>query len=115
MRKNRCVNCNRLYDWSLLENQNIPKCRICGGLIIPDFVYRDLRTYPNEVANGEKMIKSADLLLILGTRRQASSFPSAIKKIVVSESASPEDGVLTINQNINDLFVDLSEKYHALY
>lgn len=115
MRKNRCVNCNRLYDWSLLENQNIPKCRICGGLIIPDFVYRDLRTYPNEVANGEKMIESADLLLILGTRRQAGSFPSAIKKIVVSESASPEDGVLTINQNINDLFIDLSEKYHALY
>ncbi|EGF47299.1 NAD-dependent deacetylase, SIR2-like protein [Lacticaseibacillus rhamnosus MTCC 5462] len=66
-----------------MEDQNIPKCRICGGLIIPDFVYRDLRTYPNEVANGEKMIESADLLLILGTRRQASSFPSTIKRLLL--------------------------------
>jgi NAD-dependent deacetylase len=81
---NHCARCHAGYNWQLAKNETVPHCRQCGAPIIPDFVLRNLATYPDQVAQGEALIKQADLLIIVGTKRSSSSFPSATPKIVIN-------------------------------
>ncbi|WP_429971081.1 SIR2 family NAD-dependent protein deacylase [Fructilactobacillus sp. Tb1] len=94
IRKNRCTGCHKLYDWYILKKEEIPRCDECGSIIIPEFIMKNLATYPDQVKQGTDLINQADVLLILGTKRGPSSFPRHIKKIIVN------------NETINDTSKD---------
>lgn len=96
MRLNRCVQCQRCYDWDLAVHQPVPHCPICGGLVLPDFVLRRLAAYSDAEWAGEHLLQSADVILIIGTQRQAASFPDGTPKIVVNQRAQPVRGRDTV-------------------
>ncbi|WP_415649791.1 SIR2 family NAD-dependent protein deacylase [Schleiferilactobacillus perolens] len=85
MHRNHCTQCHHSYDWQPTTEQSVPRCPACGGLILPDFVLRRLATYGDAVQSGEKMLRDADLIIIIGTQRRANSFPSNIPKIVINQ------------------------------
>ncbi|MFD1125014.1 NAD-dependent deacetylase [Lentilactobacillus raoultii] len=90
MRKNHCSYCHRPYDWDIIKEQSVPLCPVCGHVIIPDFVMRNLATYQDEISGGRALLAQADLLLIIGTRRSSNSFTSGIPKIVINDEISDQ-------------------------
>ena len=70
VRHNHCTICHHSYDWQ-----------------------RRLATYPDEIKYGQQMLAQADLLLIIGTRRPATSFRLNCPKIVINTSQSARDSL----------------------
>ena len=112
MRKNHCIGCNRSYDWNLVKQTLVPICSKCGQVIIPDFVLRNLAAYPNEINKGRQLIAKADLLIIVGTKRNSSSFLKNIPKIVVNKELKSEskDNLINVSGDANGIFKYLNAK-----
>lgn len=116
MRMNHCIGCHHSYDWNVVRDQPVPYCPICGQLILPDFVLRGLGTYANEILGGRKLIDNADLLIIIGTKRQPDSFPERTPKIVVNAEASTgqEQNTLWLGGTAKNAFLKLAHVYASL-
>ncbi|GAF38616.1 NAD-dependent deacetylase family protein [Agrilactobacillus composti DSM 18527 = JCM 14202] len=84
LRQNHCIHCQQAYDWDTIAQQPIPHCHTCGQLVLPDFVQRNLATYPAAIQKGHQLLAQADLVLIIGTQRNVTSFPKNVPKIVVN-------------------------------
>ncbi|WP_240366828.1 SIR2 family NAD-dependent protein deacylase [Bombilactobacillus bombi] len=118
MRLNRCSKCNRKYDWNLqaYERNQIPLCTYCGSIIIPEFVLRNLSSYRSAVKKGEQEIKSADVLIIIGTKRDASSFKTNGTKFVINNTDSQisNENIISINGNSNSVFKIFEKKFNKM-
>lgn len=114
IRNNRCIECNTSYDWDILKNEKIPICKKCGHKIIPEFIMRNLAPYPDKVQQGTELINKSDVLLILGTNRNTSSFPVATKKIIVNREIingySNDD--LNIKGDSNSIFKEFMSYFY---
>ncbi|HBG91162.1 MAG TPA: NAD-dependent deacetylase, partial [Lactobacillus acetotolerans] len=84
----------------------------CGQVIIPDFVLRNLAAYPNEINKGRQLIAKADLLIIVGTKRNSSSFLKNIPKIVVNKELKSEskDNLINVSGDANSIFKYLNAR-----
>lgn len=115
MRKNHCINCHQSFDWEIIKDQRLPHCPICGHLIVPDFVMRNLATYSNEVTAGQKLISQADLLIIAGTQRHPDSFNLKVPQIDINvQSITSEMGhTLWLGGNAQQMFSKLFDQFQA--
>lgn len=86
VKSSTCTRCHKSYIQPV-DAKPLKTCDICGGVVLPDFVLRYLATYPNQVSIGNAMLQSADLLLIIGTKRSPNSFDNGVKKIVINDQA----------------------------
>lgn len=64
-----CMGCDRPYKFQELryDHQHVPRCYICNGVVRPDVVYFGENIDPKIVAQAERAVAAADLLLIVGT------------------------------------------------
>lgn len=109
MRRNRCALCEQEYDWDMAQNQDIPVCPICGGIILPDFVFRNLSTYPEQTSSGNKMLSQADLIIIAGTRQNWRSASIDVPQVIVNlqQPDTINKNTFYIQGNISSVFADL--------
>ncbi len=116
MRLNHCSHCNKSFDWDIAQENNIPMCDVCGHLILPDFVLRNLGTYPDNIRNGSKIISEADLLIIAGTKNSWRSFPESIPKVIVNLELPQinDSNSIYIQENIAKVFADVKKVLHHI-
>ncbi len=110
IRLNKCSQCNQVYDWDIIIDNEIPVCTECGGLIIPDFILRGLGTYPENIKQGSNIIQQADLILIAGVRNNYRNFPKETPKVIVNrENMDLSDrNTFFIRKNIETVFNELN-------
>ncbi|KAF8810218.1 NAD-dependent deacetylase sirtuin-2 [Phlegmacium glaucopus] len=75
----RCIDCKRLYDDEKMkehiEAKKIAKCEVCGGYVKPDIVFFG-EGLPPEFINSVPSMRSADLLIVMGTSLTVRPFAS---------------------------------------
>lgn len=66
--RNFCMNCNKFFDLDyILEQDSIPKCDNCGGIIKPDVVLYEEALDMDVLSSSMEYISQADVLIIGGT------------------------------------------------
>ena len=83
MRTATCIKCNKCLDINEIKDtiikDEIPKCKICQGLIIPDVVMNDDDLPETFFEQLEKDFKECDLLIVMGTSLKVEPFPGMIE------------------------------------
>lgn len=65
---NRCSKCGRHYDdYEIWEHEELPKCEVCGGSILPWELYSHISLWDEGVQKAQEWISKADLILVIGT------------------------------------------------
>jgi NAD-dependent deacetylase len=83
--RNYCVDCREPY-YIESDEESLPKCKFCGGLIRPDVVWFG-EMLPQEIfANGEQAAAQSDICIIAGT--SAVVYPAAYIPITAKNSGS---------------------------
>ncbi|KAL7713295.1 Sir2 family transcriptional regulator [Entamoeba marina] len=76
-----CLKCNKKFDQNQfvddISNGNIVKCNDCGGLVKPDVVFFG-ENLPAEFFEGIDLIKTCDLLIVMGTSLTVHPFASLV-------------------------------------
>ncbi|HPI98907.1 MAG TPA: Sir2 family NAD-dependent protein deacetylase [Synergistales bacterium] len=119
--KNFCTRCGHEYSYNhmirKMENEKVPRCEKCGGVIKPDIVF-----FGENVKNlyeCQNMASEADLMLVAGS--SLAVFPAALlpsmcrgKIIIVNKgeislSYLPEERItLHIEEDIDAFFMELN-------
>lgn len=116
--KNRCQNCNKIYDEKIVfeNNELVPKCS-CGGIIKPEVILYGESLDDNVVNKAIYYIENADLLLIAGTSLKvypASGFVDYFRgkyMVVINKDKTIQDknANLVINDNLCNVVRSLKE------
>ncbi len=65
---NTCKQCGyRNFDYEIWTQGHMPLCPKCGGIMLPYDLYSHVGLWDEAVANAQKWIRQADLILIIGT------------------------------------------------
>ena len=84
-----CTLCGKKSDFSVHDLDTLPpKCKECGGLLKPDFIFFGEAIPPAAYAESPKLSENADLLLIIGTTGEivpASMIPYESKNATIIE------------------------------
>ena len=68
IRRCHCMICRKSYDLAaVLEEKDIPRCKICRGIIKPDTVLYGERLDKRRIEKAARYIRAADLLIVGGT------------------------------------------------
>jgi len=89
MRKNSCTTCHKSFEWPV-DRAPLRTCDVCGGVILPNFVINRLATCASQIRAGNRLLKMADLLLIIGTKRSPESFNTDVKKIIINKRVTSQ-------------------------
>lgn len=66
--RNYCMECNKKYDLDyILNTDNVPKCKVCGGIVRPDVVLYQEGLNMEVLNRAIRYIKHADMLIVGGT------------------------------------------------
>lgn len=66
--RNYCMECNKKYDLDyILNTDNVPKCKVCGGIVRPDVVLYQEGLDMEVLNRAIWYIKHADMLIVGGT------------------------------------------------
>ena len=66
--RNYCTRCGEFYDAEYVKNSDsVPKCAKCGGMVKPDVVLYEEGLDNNIMSKSVSYIRSADVLIVLGT------------------------------------------------
>ena len=66
--RNHCMKCGTFYDMPYVKDQQgVPKCEKCGGIIKPDVVLYEEPLDESATMNAIEKISSAETLIIIGT------------------------------------------------
>ncbi|MFU0799977.1 MAG: NAD-dependent protein deacylase [Xylanivirga thermophila] len=66
--RNYCMECNKKYDLDyILNTDNVPKCKVCGGIVRPDVVLYQEGLDMEVLNKAIWYIKNADMLIVGGT------------------------------------------------
>ena len=107
-----CIDCSKPFDDDeckriILETNEVPSCRHCGGLVKPDIVFfgqglpaRYMRLLPRD-------LKEADLLLIMGTSLQVA--PVSMIPDMVEERCKR---VLVNRERVGDFYDEHRDVVH---
>ena len=89
------------------DQNKIPLCAACGSIIVPEFILRNLATYPKAVQQGEEEIKNSDVLIAVGTRRSFSASDNKGMIFIINNKDSfhnSDKNVINIQGNANEVF-----------
>ncbi|KAI9465077.1 Sir2 family histone deacetylase Hst2 [Lactarius psammicola] len=80
-----CIECKRPFGDAemkkIVEEERIPRCKICKGLVKPDIVFFGESLPPNFFRSSTKL-KDADLLIVIGTSLTVQPFASLINLVM---------------------------------
>ena len=120
---NHCMNCNRFFPLSAIEETDVaPYCDACGGIIRPNIVLygEPLDTYTWYAA--QEAIINADLLIVAGTSlvvEPAASLISSFRGdnlVIINKTPTPKDGIAAlvirepVGQVLGEIIGDIKEK-----
>lgn len=115
-----CLQCRAEYDYGniapAVQRGNVPHCSGCGGVIKPDIVFYGENLDDEMLTRGYEEMKSADLVLVLGsslTVYPAASLPEAAvraggKMVIVNTQPTPLDRYAALR------FDDLGRVFESL-
>jgi NAD-dependent deacetylase len=119
--RNYCMNCHKFFDlkdlFNIKDNNGIPRCDKCNGLVKPDVVlYEESLNYDN-ITSAIDYISKADTLIVVGTSLvvyPAAGFVSYFKgkNLVLlnkSETAMNLNTSLAIHDDIKNIINELKE------
>ncbi|HBT50778.1 SIR2 family NAD-dependent protein deacylase [Petrotoga olearia] len=125
--ENHCIKCNKEYPQEeILEkinNEIVPKCDNCGGVIKPDIVF--FGEPVKYLTESELLMRNSDLVLVLGSSLvviPAAMLPSLTEgKIIVvtkgeaSEMYLPQEKIaLIVNEELDTFFTEVAREYSKL-
>lgn len=108
-----CSKCRTPHDPTLLENENgIPRCSRCGGVLQPDVVLYEDQLDSDVIAKAVHYIRSADVLIIGGTSLVVypaaglANYYRGDKLILINRSTTAQDSAaaLVIREKIGEVF-----------
>ena len=124
IKRNYCMKCNSFYDLEyIINSNNIPKCRLCSGIIKPDVVLYEEPLDYDILDESINLMQKADTLIVIGTSFRVNPAASLINLfkgsnfIIINLSSTPYDGYasLLINDKIEDVFQQLMTKIEELF
>ena len=113
--KNHCMSCGKKYDADTIFNsKDIPRCT-CGGIIKPDVVLYEEGLDNDTVNYAIKMLREADLLIVIGTSLTvypASSFIhyyGGKNLVIINKDKTSFDSManLVIHDSLGNIFSKL--------
>ena len=117
--RNFCENCGRSFGVdSIMTNEPIPHCPICGGRLKPDVVLYDEQLNEFAIVQSEIDLQNADILIVAGTSLKVYPAAGLINfffgnNIVVINNealAISSRAKFTINDSIAKVFQDIYKK-----
>jgi len=114
--RNYCLDCHAFYDSTFIDQSEnnedkLPHCTKCGGLVKPDVVLYEEGLDQNVIDGAVRHIASADTLIIGGT--SLSVYPAAgliryfrgEKLVLLNKSATAQDSIadLVIHEPIGQV------------
>jgi len=117
--RNYCQECNRLFTMKYIQNNNqIPHCDKCGGIIKPDVVLYDEPLNEDLIMRTISAIMICEILIVVGTSLKvypAAGFLRYFRGkylIVINKSETSFDNMcdLVINEDIESVIKKLYEK-----
>jgi NAD-dependent deacetylase len=83
--RNYCVDCSEPY-YVESDEESLPKCKLCGGLIRPDVVWFGEMLPQKAFAKSEKVAADSDICIIAGT--SAVVYPAAYIPLTARDAGS---------------------------
>ncbi|MBC8180801.1 NAD-dependent deacylase [candidate division KSB1 bacterium] len=80
--RNRCVDCNKQWSDTLIDEENLPHCD-CGGLIRPDVVWFGESLPEKEITKSFEVARKSEVFFSIGTSalvQPAASLPIEAKR-----------------------------------
>ena len=111
-----CSKCGRPYPESAInENEGVPRCSHCGGVLQPDVVLYEDSLDPDVLSAAVHYIRDADVLIIGGTSLVVYPAAGLIhyykgdKLVLVNRTATAQDSraALVVRQRIGEVFAQL--------
>ncbi|KRN97991.1 hypothetical protein IV57_GL001334 [Companilactobacillus kimchiensis] len=106
LNRNHYLKCGRIFPIETLKSA-VPTCPICGGLLIPDPVYRHIGIDENAYLRANQWMKQADLVITIGSNGYYDNIPNDINVININPKRNHFDqrAQLTIHSK-SDLVFD---------
>lgn len=110
-----CMNCKKEYHLNDIIKKDIPKCKLCNGILKPDVVLYGEELNIDNITASIKAISEADLLIVAGTSLvvyPAAAFIKYFKGenlVIINLDKTNFDSMCTLQ--INDKVEKVLEKY----
>ncbi|MCL2120859.1 MAG: NAD-dependent protein deacylase [Clostridiales bacterium] len=109
--RNYCIQCQKSYDISALqESTGVPRCA-CGGAIRPDVVLYEEALDPLVLQQSERQLRQADLLIVGGTSLVVYPAAGLLQLyrgplILINRTETPHDrrASMLIRESIGEVF-----------
>ncbi|MCD8204528.1 MAG: hypothetical protein LUC16_01705 [Coprobacillus sp.] len=116
---NVCQSCHeRTYGYEIWRNGEMPRCDMCGGLLLPYNMYAHASVLDSELRRAQQMIAKADLIIIIGangcyTHLYWNYQKRGTKIIQINPSRTYFDQVADINIHLeaDPVFIKLMEMF----
>ncbi len=114
--RNYCESCGKSYPVQyIVENQDVPKCEACGGIVKPDVVLYEEGLDPDVMQRAVSYIRNAEVLIIGGT--SLAVYPAAgfidyfkgkhLVVINMDKTSRDVNADLVITERIGEVFEQL--------
>ncbi len=111
--KNYCMKCGKFFPVEyLLEQEGVPHCDKCGGIVKPDVVLYEESLHDGDMEQAVRDIRNADMFIVGGT--SLTVYPAAglvdyyrgKRLVLINKSATPYDSSadLVIHDSIGKVF-----------
>ncbi|WP_313758315.1 NAD-dependent protein deacylase [Tissierella sp.] len=110
--RNYCIRCSKFFALDyILENEEIPICDECGGIVKPDVVLYEESLDMDVLHKAIEYVQKADVLIVGGTSLMVYPAASLVeyyrgnKLILINKSETQYDGraLLTFNNSIGEV------------
>ncbi len=102
-----CLNCGKEYDFNttlkILEEEDVPHCSKCKGVIKPNIVFFGEQLPEYDLAMAEKHARMADFLLVLGT--SLTVYPAAYVPQIAQQNGA-KIAIINASETYIDSFAD---------
>lgn len=116
--RNYCMNCKKAYGVeTIMENNSIPLCPVCGGIIKPDIVLYQEELDNRVIRQAEELISKTDTLIVGGTSLVVYPAAGLVEHfrgrhlVLINKTATQYDKTaeLVITRHIGQVFEELAE------
>ena len=97
--QNHCNDCNTEFKEEIkLDNKQVPRCKLCGGMIRPSVVWFGEMLPEKVLLNAEKAARTCDVFFSVGT--SAEVYPAGFLPVMAKQSGAI---VVEVNPNTTTL------------